>query len=283
MSLADSQKFCADRVRRLDPDRYLSALFASDEFRPSLLALYAFNLEIATIGDNVSEMLIGRMRLQWWRDTLTRLQAGDDVGHGLCDSLAQVLKIDNFPISLLHRMIDGREFDLADRPPVSMGEVETYLESTAVGLMAAAWSVFRDPPDTSDSANDVARFAGLAMGLTGLIRMIPHNARRDRVFLPEDLMRRAGVTAEPILAGGIEAGHGEIISEIAAQALDYLERVRAAKPKRPALVAVLPVALAGDYLARLARANHDPFVPGLEPGRLYRQIRLTRAAWRGRV
>lgn len=280
MSLSDSQKFCSDRVRRLDPDRYLSSLFAKDEFRPALLALYAFNLELATIGDAVSESLIGRMRLQWWRDALTRMEEGKDVGHGICASLAQVMNIPNFPIPLLYEMIDGREFDLAGRPPVNMGEIEVYIDATAVPLMRLASVVLGDAPDDN---HDLAQPAGRGLGLTGLIRMIPHHAARNRVLLPEDLMNGAGMTAGPVLAGRIEDGHAEIIQRIAGQALEYLERVRAIQPSKRILPAALPVSLAGDYLARLAKANYNPFAPDLEPGRLSRQIRLTRAAWRGRI
>lgn len=280
MSLSDSQNFCADRVRRLDPDRYLSTLFAPDRSRPALLTLYAFNLEIAAIGDIVSETLIGRMRLQWWRDAVDKMAAGDELGHGLCDALAETLKTHGLPAQLLHRMIEGREFDLADRPPADMAEIETILGATAASLVALACHVLGDARAPDD---DAVRHAGLAMGLTGLIRMIPHNARRRRVTLPDDLIRRAGVTAAPVLAGRIEAGHRDIIRKIADSARENLQRVRDAGPKRQGLAAFLPLVPAADYLARLARADHDPFTPRLEPGRLSRQIRLTRAAWLGRV
>ena len=280
MSLADSQKFCADRVRRLDPDRYLSSLFATDETRSALLALYAFNLELATICDTVSEPLIGRMRLQWWRDALAKMIAGEEIRHGICDALARTLKIEDLPLHLLTQMIEGREFDLAGRPPVNMAEIETYLDSTAVNIVALGSAVLGDPRPPGD---ELARYAGRAMGLAGLIRMIPHDSRNGRIRLPDDLMRRAGVGGGPILAGRIDAGHADIIKSIAELARENLERVRQARPRRPRLVAFLPLCLVADYLARLARANHNPFVPGLEPGRVSRQIRLTRAAWRGRL
>ncbi|HKA47116.1 MAG TPA: squalene/phytoene synthase family protein, partial [Methyloceanibacter sp.] len=53
-----------------DPDRYLSALFAPAAARDHLLALYAFNVELARVGELVHEPQLGEIRLQWWRDVL---------------------------------------------------------------------------------------------------------------------------------------------------------------------------------------------------------------------
>ena len=48
--------YCLAQVRRHDRDRYLTALFAGAAARADLMALYAFNLEVARtreIADNV--------------------------------------------------------------------------------------------------------------------------------------------------------------------------------------------------------------------------------------
>ena len=57
-------------VRTGDRDRFLASLFAPDDARPALLALYAFNLEIGRIAASVSEPQLGLIRQQWWLDTL---------------------------------------------------------------------------------------------------------------------------------------------------------------------------------------------------------------------
>ena len=51
-------------LRAADPDRYLSMLYAPQDRRADLLALYAFNAEIAGIRDRVSEPMPGEIRLQ---------------------------------------------------------------------------------------------------------------------------------------------------------------------------------------------------------------------------
>src|SRR5260221_11842658 len=62
--------YCGQQVRRYDHDRFLTALFAPADRRDDLLALYAFNLEIAKIRETVTEPMLGRIRLQWWRETI---------------------------------------------------------------------------------------------------------------------------------------------------------------------------------------------------------------------
>ena len=57
-------------LRAADPDRYLSMLYAPQDRRADLLALYAFNAEVAGIRDRVSEPMPGEIRLQWWRDVI---------------------------------------------------------------------------------------------------------------------------------------------------------------------------------------------------------------------
>ena len=68
--------YCARLLRQQDPDRYLTALFAPAERREALFALYAFNLELARARESVREPIMGRMRLQWWRDCLPEIMAG---------------------------------------------------------------------------------------------------------------------------------------------------------------------------------------------------------------
>src|SRR3981189_1426502 len=72
----DAADFCAQLVRGHDFARYASSLFVPAAQRRALLAIYAFNVEISRVREQVSQPLPGEMRLQWW----TGMLAG--VGHG---------------------------------------------------------------------------------------------------------------------------------------------------------------------------------------------------------
>src|SRR5260370_19351392 len=87
--LKDSGDFCTQLVRTHDFARYASTLFAPVEQRRGLIAIYAFNVEISRVREQVSQPLPGEVRLQWWTDML----AGAGHGGGEGNPLAAELKL----------------------------------------------------------------------------------------------------------------------------------------------------------------------------------------------
>ena len=63
-------------MKARDRDRYLSVLYAPAAVRPALLALHGLDLELAQVVASTSEPMLGEIRLAWWRDALTALDAG---------------------------------------------------------------------------------------------------------------------------------------------------------------------------------------------------------------
>jgi phytoene synthase len=66
--MQDAFAHCEALLRAADKDRFLTTLFAPAEHRNALIALYAFNVEIARVREVVREALAGEIRLQWWSD-----------------------------------------------------------------------------------------------------------------------------------------------------------------------------------------------------------------------
>jgi hypothetical protein len=66
-----------DLVRRVDPDRWLASRFIADtKARADVIALYAFNYELARVAGGVSNALMGEIRLTWWREAMEEIAAG---------------------------------------------------------------------------------------------------------------------------------------------------------------------------------------------------------------
>jgi phytoene synthase len=67
----------ATLVRQLDPDLFHAALFAPEPARERLMVLYAYDIELSKAAMRSAEPLIARMRLQWWRDLVAGIGAGE--------------------------------------------------------------------------------------------------------------------------------------------------------------------------------------------------------------
>jgi phytoene synthase len=279
MRTSDSFAYCAAEVRRFDPDRYLASLFAPADRRGGLFALYAFNLEIAKTREVVSEPLIGRMRLQWWRERMDGIFAGAPPAHEVAAALAETVRRHGLARRHFDRLIDARETDLAETPIETTAALESYVEGSASSVVALALAAL------GASCDAAARPAGLAWGLTGLLRTIPFHARMRRLYLPADLLHAAGIGAEDVFALRDAGSVARVVESVAKTARTHLAEARSAAALVPpeGLPALLPLTLADAYLARLARRDYDVRNGGIEMSRPTRQIRLALAAWRRRV
>ncbi len=279
MSTARAARYCADRVRRLDRDRYLVGLFAPDRVRPTLMALYAFNIELSRIADTVSEPLLGRIRLQWWREAVAGLYDASGVrAHAVVEELARAVDAHGLSRFRLERMIDAREQDLAEAAFADLAALEAYAAATSGGLSeltAEALGVSRGR-SVSAAAN-----AGIAWGLTGLLRALPYHAARRRLFLPRDLLDGAGITAVQVFSSAPPAALAKAVAPVAAAARAHVRRARSSAVAGQRVV-LLPLALAAAWLNRLERRGFDVFARGLEPPPLWRLLGLTLAAIRSR-
>ena len=218
-----------DIVRAHDRDRYLSTLFAPDEKRPHLMALYAFNAEVTRIRDLVSDPNIGLIRLQWWRDTL---ESGAGGGHPVAEALLSAIRDCALPVQALTDVLAAREFDLFhDRMP-GLTELEAYLGETHSRLiMMAAMILDRE---AAAPASEAAGLAGVAQGLA---LVLGDPAHRDP-FLPDGMDVKAAIA------------HAE---KRLAQAMALLPSV----PK-PLLPAFLPVTLTATYLKAIRNRPDEP-------------------------
>src|SRR5216684_3186562 len=139
---ADRLSPVAALVRRHDRDRFQTVLFAPAGRREALLALYAFNYEIARVRESVTQPMLGQIRLQWWREVVDAAYAGAPARQQfVAEPLAAIIR--DFALSRAHfdRLIDAREKDLADEPPPTLAALEDYAEGTSASLIHLALEI----------------------------------------------------------------------------------------------------------------------------------------------
>jgi 15-cis-phytoene synthase len=273
--MQDAFAHCEGLVRVADKDRFLTTLFAPAEHRPALLALYAFNLEIARIREAAHEALAGEIRLQWWSDVLGGAGRGEVAAHPVAAALLETMARYQLPPERLTALIEARRFDLYDEPMQTLADLEAYGKGASAGLIALAARVLAG--DTETEA--LTHHAGLAHAFVGLLAAFPIHAGRGQVFVPLEILARHGATGQQVLGGQATPQLHEALAELRLHARRHLraaqQRLAAAPPA--VMPALLPVALAGPTLARMERRGYDPFTP-LEIAAWRRQLILWRAA-----
>ena len=273
---------CRRILRAHDHDRYLTALFAGAKFRRRLMALYAFNFEIARIRETVSESLLGEIRLQWWQEAIEGIYGGDVRAHAVARELAHALGEAAVPKALFDKLIEARRADLYDETVKSFEDLEAYCEQTGGALTETA-ICFAECGDRP-KAREAARHVGTAWAITGVVRAIGHHMREGRNVLPDEAYSDAGLARHDLASS---EWPDELKAQVAVAAdrararLAAARELRAAVPKT-AVPVMLPAVIAEDYLRRLDRAGFDPLRADFAAGAVRRQLRLFRAALTGR-
>jgi 15-cis-phytoene synthase len=156
-----------DIIRRADPDRWLASRFITDtDARADVIALYAFNHELARIAETVREPLMGEIRLTWWREALDEIFAGGAVRrHPVTDALAPAIRRRNLARAPLEAMVEARFADLEPETLAEDTALESYIDGTAGALMALAVATAG-----GGDAHGLRPIAW-AWGLAGLLRL----------------------------------------------------------------------------------------------------------------
>ena len=277
--MQDAYRHCEQLVRAADKDRFVSALFAPADKRGALYALYAFNVEIARVREAIREPMAGEIRLQWWREVLTGERAGEAAANPVAAALLGTIARHALPAASLIDLIEARAFDLYGDPMPTLAALEAYLGATSSALIAQAARILAG--DHAASA-DAAGPAGLAYGMTGLLRAVARHASRRQLYVPIEVLKRHGARAEDMFAGHARPGIQAALAELRIRAGAQLAAFEALMPRLPAtaMPAFLPVALVRGDLARMDQRGYDPFRTVVETPQWRRQWTLWRAARR---
>jgi phytoene synthase len=269
---------CEELLRRDDRDRWLASLFIPQPLRPHIHALYAFSLEVARVREIVSEPLLGEVRFQWWRDALdAKADAkANPVAAALLDTIARF----GLPKAPLLELIDARLRDLYGDPMESVDALESYTEATCANLFRLA-TLILDGEEVVAGLG-VACPAGVAYGVTGLLRALPWHCARGQVFVPGEILRAHGAEPGDLAAGRASPEVLAALADLRALARTHLETFDARLHGLPnnSRPAFLPVCLCEPYLRLMDTPGYDPFKTVIELPQWRRQWILWSASGR---
>ncbi|HEX8986525.1 MAG TPA: presqualene diphosphate synthase HpnD [Rhodocyclaceae bacterium] len=248
-------EYCEQKASASGSSFYYSFLFLPRRRRQAITALYAFCREVDDAVDECSDAGVARAKLAWWRGELAALYAGAPT-HPVTQALAVSLQHFALPQEQLGEIIDGMEMDLGvvRYPDFKALQLYCYRVASVVGLLAAEIFGYRDRR-TLKYAHDL----GLAFQLTNIVRDVGEDARRGRIYLPQDEMARFGVTEADILASRSSEGFRELMAFQAQRARDYYDRALAELPRLDRRRQVAGLIMAAIYRTTLEEIVRDGY------------------------
>ena len=230
--------------------------------RASMSALYAFCREVDDVADDESRPVEERRAaLQSWRTDVSRACEGLEPLFPVNRELRPVISRHGLPFHLFDELIQGVEMDLDRQRYETYEELEKYCYRVAsvVGLLSIEIFGYRDP-----GCRDYADALGKALQFTNILRDVGNDAQRGRVYLPEEELRRHGVTASDILAGRRTEGFESLAAAFAGRTREYYALARSRLPAvdRESMVAA---ELMGSVYWKLFRRLERRRFPVLDP------------------
>ncbi len=248
-------EYCHQRAAKSGSSFYYSFLFLPAERRRAITALYAFCREVDDAVDEPADPEVARAALAWWRGEVAQLYAGRPQ-HPVTRALAEAIGPFNIEQRHLGEIMDGMEMDLTlNRYPDFAGlRLYCHRVASVVGLLAAGIFGYRNPKTL-----EFAEKLGLAFQLTNIIRDVGEDARKGRIYLPQDEMQRFGVTATDVLAARQTEGFSRLMAFQAERVRGCYADALAALPaedrrsQRPGLI------MAAIYRALLEEIGRDGY------------------------
>ena len=257
--------YCEQKAAQSGSSFYYSFRLLPPERRRAITALYAFCREVDDVVDEVADPDVARTKLAWWRREIATAFGGTP-SHPVTQALQGVVAAYALPQEHFQAVIDGMQMDLERNRYLDFSDLERYCHRVAgvVGLMSA--EIFGC---TQAGTRHYARDLGIAFQLTNIIRDVGEDARRGRIYLPQDELVRCGVSPAALLRCEASDGFRALMAAQVARAREWYARAQAELPapdrraQRPGLI------MAAIYRTLLDEIERDGY------GVLERRIALT--------
>ena len=253
------QQYVDQRTARSGSSFYYAFLFVPPPRRRALIAYYALCREIDDIVDEDHDPAVAATKLAWWRREVAAMFTGLP-SHPVAQALAPHCAELGIEAHHLTAVIDGCQMDLEQTRYLDFAGLERYcnLVAGSVGVVTAHVLGFRQAQTL-----DYAQQLGIALQLINIIRDVGDDARRGRIYLPLDELKRFGVQPAEILARQAPWGYSDRFSALmrfqAERARQRFERALALLPEADRTSQLPGLMMANMYRALLHEIEADDF------------------------
>ena len=244
-----------------DTNFYYSFLVLPSEKRKAIIAVWDFCRTVDDAVDCPADDQFGQpaaLALNLWREELASCYSTVTPTTRQGRNLKPVIAKFRLPRRPFDDLIDGVAMDTVARRYRTFDDLYEYCirVASAVGLLCIEIFGYRDPKTTN-----YAIALGVALQLTNIIRDIPTDLRRGRLYLPTDDLARFGCSEEDLRDGSSE----RVISLLryeCAQARLFYDKADAVLPpldRRRMVAAEIMGAIYFALLKRIEGRNCDVF------------------------
>ncbi|XP_073278089.1 phytoene synthase 2, chloroplastic [Primulina huaijiensis] len=203
--LSEAYDRCGEVCAEYAKTFYLGTMLMTPERRKAIWAIYVWCRRTDELVDGPNASHITPTALDRWESRLDDIFRGrpfDMLDAALSDTVCK------FPIDIqpFRDMIEGMRMDLWKSRYSNFDELYLYCYYVAgtVGLMSVpVMGIAPESQATTESVYNAALALGLANQLTNILRDVGEDARRGRVYLPQDELAQAGLSDEDIFIGEV--------------------------------------------------------------------------------
>lgn len=253
----EAEHFCRRMARREAKNFYWGFISLPHDQRMAIYALYDFARQVDDDVDGAPRPELIPQRLAAQRERVRRCMIGE-FDDPVMQVLSRAVKRYAIPESELRELIDGVEYDCTRTRYQTWDELREYcrLVASVVGRMCV-----RIFGSADEEALLRADDLGLALQLTNILRDVREDAEMGRIYLPQEELRRFGITEEAMLRAEPGGDWDALIAFEAQRARGLFKtgyQVLRHIPRRPAACVQT---MAGIYERLLGKIEKEPQLP----------------------
>jgi 15-cis-phytoene synthase len=197
-------EYCQNTAAQSGSSFYYAFRFLPETRRRAITAFYAFCREVDNVVDETVDPTVARVKLSYWRKEVESLYAGT-AQHPVMQALAPHIVPMQLPQSALQTVIDGMQQDLEKTRYLTVEELTGYCYKVAGVVGEVSARIFGMQSTDNPATLAYARSMGEALQLTNIIRDVGEDARRGRIYLPQEDLLAFGVSASALLRCDVAA------------------------------------------------------------------------------
>ena len=249
-----------------DTNFYYSFLVLPPDKRRAIVAVWDFCRAVDDAVDEAGDSSAAIREIARWRGELAAAFEGGTPRTSQGRALAPLIPQFNLPRPAFEALIEGVEMDLGSRRYDTFADLYEYCirVASAVGLICLEIFEYGDP-----RSRQYAIDLGVALQLTNILRDVPEDLRRGRVYIPQEDLRRHECSEEDLARESAGAGGGvrspkvkALLRQQAKRAREYYRKAAEGLPRADARRLVAAEIMGAIYraiLTRIERTDYDVF------------------------